>query len=200
MPNKEILTCNLVRLVRDLMDHAYICSLLQERRVITQENTENILAKVTSCEKSRALIDLIRCRFTRAFPWLCIALQRTHQLELLDILDPTREVRSTGESQRRQSTGESHPEPLQLKQSTLETQLELDQQRQSTGELHQSQSIPEPDPIQQTQTMCCICLDTAPCMLFTPCHHMVTCIQCANQVDLCPVCRHLIHNKLQVFT
>ncbi len=88
----DIILDNYVAVAMKLRDHEVICALMEEKRIFTRCNSETILASVTSAGKTYALYSIIRTRSRRAFPWLCVALDRTMQVELLDILDPLREV------------------------------------------------------------------------------------------------------------
>ena len=88
----NILTANLVKLVGSLSDHEVLCSLLEQERVISRDNSERILSKVTSAGKTRELLDIIGSRFRRGFPLLCYGLAHTHQDYLLKLLDPTGSV------------------------------------------------------------------------------------------------------------
>ena len=88
----NILTANLVKLVGSLSDHEVLCSLLEQERVISRDNSERILSKVTSAGKTRELLDIIGSRFQRGFPLLCYGLAHTHQDYLLKLLDPTGSV------------------------------------------------------------------------------------------------------------
>ena len=47
---------------------------------------------------------------------------------------------------------------------------------------------------------CIICMDAEPCMLFMPCGHLVTCVQCAPELQLCCVCRAPITGRVRAYT
>ena len=51
----------------------------------------------------------------------------------------------------------------------------------------------------EDQTKCTICLDNGRQVCFLPCKHTVTCGECAEAVDTCPVCRQPIAEKMRIF-
>ncbi|XP_053389388.1 putative inhibitor of apoptosis, partial [Mercenaria mercenaria] len=46
---------------------------------------------------------------------------------------------------------------------------------------------------------CKICLDKDACIVFIPCGHMVSCIQCAHEQKTCAVCRGEIKDTIRVY-
>ncbi|PIK61629.1 putative baculoviral IAP repeat-containing protein 7-A-like [Apostichopus japonicus] len=46
---------------------------------------------------------------------------------------------------------------------------------------------------------CKICLDEEVKIIFIPCKHLAVCEACAEKVEICPICRDHIDDKLQVF-
>ncbi|KAG1690979.1 Hemocyte protein-glutamine gamma-glutamyltransferase [Nymphon striatum] len=47
--------------------------------------------------------------------------------------------------------------------------------------------------------LCCICRDTDISTAFFPCRHVITCSQCAEVCDFCPVCRSTIEQKQHIY-
>ena len=51
---------------------------------------------------------------------------------------------------------------------------------------------------------CAICMDRPRDCLLCPCHHLVTCHDCAkslmNRRDFCPICRKEITETIRVYT
>ncbi len=170
MPS-DILTANLVKIVGSLSDHETICSLLEQERVISRDNSERILSKVTSAGKTRELLDIIGSRFRRGFPLLCYGLAHTHQDYLLRLLDPTGLVLKSVRGL---------PKLAQL-ETTFGDVLDC-----LNNEEHHSDG-------------CAICFDAPATVVFLPCRHLVTCRSCAEQLTICSHCRGTIESKLDVF-
>nr|Q96P09.2 RecName: Full=Baculoviral IAP repeat-containing protein 8; AltName: Full=Inhibitor of apoptosis-like protein 2; Short=IAP-like protein 2; Short=ILP-2; AltName: Full=Testis-specific inhibitor of apoptosis [Homo sapiens]AAK81892.1 IAP-like protein 2 [Homo sapiens] len=51
----------------------------------------------------------------------------------------------------------------------------------------------------QEEKLCKICMDRHIAVVFIPCGHLVTCKQCAEAVDRCPMCSAVIDFKQRVF-
>ena len=51
----------------------------------------------------------------------------------------------------------------------------------------------------EDNTLCVVCLDSAKCMLVTPCNHLCLCESCSNKLVHCPMCQGKIASKLKVF-
>ena len=90
MQMADILRKNCVALIGTLRKQEYLCDLLVSRRVLSEEDRDEVLCEKTNSRKNRLLLDLIRCRFTRAFPVFCEGLRTTQQFDLLQLLDPAR--------------------------------------------------------------------------------------------------------------
>jgi hypothetical protein len=85
--DETILRRNHMALVTALTDFEVICALLEEANIFTSDNSEDILSNRTSRDRACRLITFVRGRFRSAFPWLCHALELTHQFHLLELLD-----------------------------------------------------------------------------------------------------------------
>lgn len=46
---------------------------------------------------------------------------------------------------------------------------------------------------------CCVCINSAPAIVFIPCGHLCACEECSKKCDVCPVCRNAIDSKIKVF-
>ena len=57
----------------------------------------------------------------------------------------------------------------------------------------------EPNETLDQRLLCIICLSNERSCLFLPCKHLVTCTQCAQAFNLCPVCKANITAFLRVF-
>ncbi|KAF6391055.1 X-linked inhibitor of apoptosis [Rhinolophus ferrumequinum] len=51
----------------------------------------------------------------------------------------------------------------------------------------------------QEEKLCKICMDRNIAVVFIPCGHLVTCKQCAEAVDKCPMCYTVITFKQKIF-
>lgn len=47
--------------------------------------------------------------------------------------------------------------------------------------------------------LCKICMDSEVCVVFLPCGHLVTCVNCAHSLADCPVCRQPIKATVRTF-
>ncbi len=45
---------------------------------------------------------------------------------------------------------------------------------------------------------CCVCLSTNPEVIFVPCAHLCSCMECGQQLSKCPLCRRQITNRINV--
>ena len=59
----------------------------------------------------------------------------------------------------------------------------------------------EPIASQPDTLTCVVCLEGARTLLFSPCHHLCTCITCGSNeaITICPICRAPIDEKTRVF-
>lgn len=49
------------------------------------------------------------------------------------------------------------------------------------------------------QMTCKICMDKDACIVFLPCGHMVSCVECAHALRKCAVCRTLIQGTVKAY-
>lgn len=47
--------------------------------------------------------------------------------------------------------------------------------------------------------LCKICMDNEVCIVFLPCGHLVTCVNCAHSIASCPLCRQTIKATVRTF-
>lgn len=45
---------------------------------------------------------------------------------------------------------------------------------------------------------CCVCLSTNPEVIFVPCAHLCSCMECGQQLSKCPLCRRKITNRINI--
>lgn len=45
---------------------------------------------------------------------------------------------------------------------------------------------------------CCVCLSTNPEVIFVPCAHLCSCMECGQQLSKCPLCRRQITNRINI--
>eukprot|EP01089_Gocevia_fonbrunei_P004978 TRINITY_DN15097_c0_g1_i1.p1 TRINITY_DN15097_c0_g1~~TRINITY_DN15097_c0_g1_i1.p1 ORF type:complete len:154 (-),score=29.19 TRINITY_DN15097_c0_g1_i1:35-496(-) len=48
--------------------------------------------------------------------------------------------------------------------------------------------------------LCMICMDAEKQIVFSPCGHLVACVECAQQLKSCPMCRKDIADRVRVFS
>lgn len=60
------------------------------------------------------------------------------------------------------------------------------------------QTIEETKEIEKDSN-CCVCINSAPAIVFIPCGHLCACEECSKKCDVCPVCRNAIGSKIKVF-
>ncbi|XP_060575414.1 baculoviral IAP repeat-containing protein 2-like [Ruditapes philippinarum] len=51
----------------------------------------------------------------------------------------------------------------------------------------------------ETRLLCKVCLQQDACILFLPCGHMASCIECSHALNTCAICRAGIQGKMRVF-
>jgi len=75
-----------------------------------------------------------------------------------------------------------------------------------TGERHDREEVDrlqremkEFDENVEDVRVCTICVSRPRDVVFLPCGHVCSCVQCANQLDTCPVCRRQVHSRSAIF-
>ena len=51
----------------------------------------------------------------------------------------------------------------------------------------------------KNERLCKVCLDNEMSIVFIPCGHFVTCVNCAPSLSLCPICRRKIDKAVRTF-
>jgi len=46
---------------------------------------------------------------------------------------------------------------------------------------------------------CSVCMEESRQILFVPCGHVVTCVGCSEQVEICPMCRAQINSRMRAY-
>ena len=49
------------------------------------------------------------------------------------------------------------------------------------------------------ENLCVVCLIAARTAIFVPCGHLTTCMNCAERLAVCPICRQQIQKSMKVF-
>ena len=44
--------------------------------------------------------------------------------------------------------------------------------------------------------LCCICLSSERDVLLIPCRHIIACLKCVKNLDICPICRATITERI----
>ena len=52
---------------------------------------------------------------------------------------------------------------------------------------------------QINEQLCCICMINKKLALFLPCNHVCCCMDCAEEIDICPLCRTAISDTKKVY-
>ena len=55
------------------------------------------------------------------------------------------------------------------------------------------------DAKQEERGMCKICFDNKANVIFVPCGHFMSCVECGSKCDTCPICRVQINLAQEVF-
>lgn len=82
-----------------------------------------------------------------------------------------------------------------LNKSSLRRSLSEPASRSSETE----ESLEEKLERMQEERTCKICMDAEVGVVFLPCGHFSCCADCANGMDLCPMCRTPIHEKIRTY-
>jgi hypothetical protein len=59
--------------------------------------------------------------------------------------------------------------------------------------------LKEENRVLKEQMMCKICMDKDANTVFLPCGHLVSCVDCANALTKCAVCRTIIQGTVRVY-
>ena len=49
------------------------------------------------------------------------------------------------------------------------------------------------------EQMCSVCCKNCRNVVFLPCSHMMTCLECSLESEYCPICRQTIEDRRKVF-
>lgn len=81
----------------------------------------------------------------------------------------------------------------------MSAQKDIMQDESSETSLQKDISAEEQVRCLQEEKLCKICMDRNIAIVFVPCGHLVTCKQCAEAVDKCPMCYTVIMFKQKIF-
>ena len=93
-----------------------------------------------------------------------------------------------------------HPpqQPPQVPQPNTSNSAEIDLSNMTEERLLQLRQ--QIDNELKGRAMCAVCLNGPKAIIFYPCKHKVTCTDCADKVEECPVCRTKIMDRINPFS
>lgn len=92
-------------------------------------------------------------------------------------------------------------------QLTVESKKQSEQQQQrinddiqfDSSDLSEHLTLEEENRKLKDARLCKVCMDAEVGVVFLPCGHLVTCVQCAPGVTMCPLCRSQIKGFVRTF-
>ncbi|XP_006862912.1 PREDICTED: E3 ubiquitin-protein ligase XIAP-like [Chrysochloris asiatica] len=98
-----------------------------------------------------------------------------------------------------QTSGSNYKSLDVLVADLVSAQKDSTQDETSQTSLQKEISAEEQLRLLQEEKLCKICMDRNTAVVFIPCGHLVTCKQCAEAVDRCPMCYTVITFKQKIF-
>ncbi|EFB15603.1 hypothetical protein PANDA_011302, partial [Ailuropoda melanoleuca] len=98
-----------------------------------------------------------------------------------------------------QTSGSNYKSLEILVSDLVSAQKDNTQDESSQTSLQKEISAEEQLRLLQEEKLCKICMDRNIAVVFIPCGHLVTCKQCAEAVDKCPMCYTVITFKQKIF-
>ncbi|ELW66606.1 Baculoviral IAP repeat-containing protein 4 [Tupaia chinensis] len=98
-----------------------------------------------------------------------------------------------------QSSGSNYKSLEVLVADLVSAQKDSTQDESSQTSLQKENTIEEQLRSLQEEKLCKICMDRNIAIVFIPCGHLVTCKQCAEEVDKCPMCYAVITFMQKIF-
>lgn len=98
-----------------------------------------------------------------------------------------------------QTSGSNYKSLEVLVADLVSAQKDSTQHESSQTSLQKEISAEEQLRLLQEEKLCKICMDRNIAVAFIPCGHLVTCKQCAEAVDKCPMCYTVITFKQKIF-
>ncbi|XP_006885122.1 PREDICTED: E3 ubiquitin-protein ligase XIAP-like [Elephantulus edwardii] len=98
-----------------------------------------------------------------------------------------------------QTSGNNYKSLEVLVADLVSAQKDSAQDESSQTSLQKEISTEEQLRLLQEEKLCKICMDRNIAIVFIPCGHLVTCKQCAEAVDKCPMCYTIITFKQKIF-
>lgn len=98
-----------------------------------------------------------------------------------------------------QTSGSNYVSLEALVSDLVSAQKDHTQDESSQTSLQKEISAEEQLRLLQEEKLCKICMDRNIAVVFIPCGHLVTCKQCAEAVDKCPMCYTVITFKQKIF-
>lgn len=87
----------------------------------------------------------------------------------------------------------SHEQPMAL------STISQDQPKHTVDRSVRGVSLEEENRLLKEARQCKICMDAEVGIVFLPCGHLVTCVNCAPNLEDCPVCRSTIKASVRTF-
>jgi L-lactate utilization protein LutB len=75
-----------------------------------------------------------------------------------------------------------------------------EQQMNGTQNVPTSKKISKQESEEKNESYCIICLDNKKNIVFLPCAHFVSCMECGLSMKNCPVCRTKIQATVRTFS
>lgn len=60
--------------------------------------------------------------------------------------------------------------------------------------------LPFDNKAKDEENSCILCCENEKNTVILPCHHMISCIDCTNKINKCPICQVKIKKKISLFT
>lgn len=98
-----------------------------------------------------------------------------------------------------QTSGSNYKSLEVLVADLVNAQKDNTQDESSQTSLQKDISTEEQLRLLQEEKLCKICMDRNIAVVFIPCGHLVTCKQCAEAVDKCPMCYTAITLRQKIF-
>lgn len=108
-----------------------------------------------------------------------------------------------GESQLSRTMVRMMGEMLEAEQTSSrkkrETVSEKSEEVPNAAKVSTALSLEEENRVLKEARLCKICMDNEVGIVFLPCGHLATCVNCAPSLQICPVCRELIKATVRTF-
>lgn len=144
------------------------------------------------CETVR---NAVKCQFTRDFRETFFSLFNEEESDKKYIFDVRRTCKEVYDHCRRVLYNQGY-DPIHMVPYTLEQSISV---QLDENEMEQESELKEKFTKMEHDLRCKICMDADISTVFCPCGHMVSCEVCAEQLEMCPVCRTSIGKVQKAF-